>query len=37
MQVGVISYGPKKCGNGKPGVFTRVANYLEWIVENMEP
>ena len=33
IQVGVTSYGPKKCGSGKlPGVYTRLTHFYEWIL-----
>lgn len=45
--VGVVSYGasfPRKdgvifnCGTNEwPGVYTRVASYMDWILENLEP
>ncbi|KAJ8985954.1 hypothetical protein NQ317_010712 [Molorchus minor] len=37
MQYGIVSYGPRHCGmNGNPSIYTRVGNYLEWILDNME-
>ncbi|XP_065078963.1 uncharacterized protein LOC135701937 [Ochlerotatus camptorhynchus] len=32
--VGFYSYG-EQCSNGNPGVFTRIASFVEWIRENM--
>ena len=36
-QVGVVSFGTSKCGNGSPGVYTRVVAFMDWIGQNMEP
>lgn len=32
--LGVVSYGPKNCGSG-PGVYAKVAYFLDWILENI--
>ncbi|KAE8573468.1 ovochymase-1 [Halyomorpha halys] len=34
--VGVVSYG-KGCALGYPGIYTRVSNYVPWIVKNVWP
>lgn len=35
---GIISYGPVVCGTeGVPDVNTKVAAYLEWIVDTIRP
>ena len=36
-QVGIVSYGTKTCGIGKPTIATRVTAFLEWIQANLEP
>ena len=36
--VGVVSFGPTPCGmDGWPGVYTKVADFVPWILENMRP
>ncbi len=37
IQVGVVSFGSKKCGNGVPAVYTRVTAYTRWIADNLKP
>ena len=34
--VGVVSGGSYKCGVGAPAIFTRVAPYRQWIVDNLK-
>ena len=35
--VGLVSFGPRQCGSDTPGVYTRVADYLSWILDNLKP
>merc|ERR1711935_15042 len=36
-QIGLVSFGTKKCGEGVPGVYTRVAEYMDWIESKLRP
>jgi len=36
-QVGIVSFGTKSCGIGKPTIATRVTAFLRWIHSNLEP
>ena len=37
IQIGIVSYGPRNCGSGLPGVYTRVSAYIDWIQRNLKP
>lgn len=37
FQIGVVSYGARRCAERKPSVYTRVSRYMEWIRENLRP
>ncbi|KAF2896511.1 hypothetical protein ILUMI_09660 [Ignelater luminosus] len=37
IEYGVVSFGPGTCGQGFPGVYTRVDYYMDWILDNMKP
>ncbi len=36
VQVGIVSFGSPDCGNGLPGVYTRVEPYMPWIIRNIQ-
>ena len=36
-QVGLVSFGTSKCGEGEPGVYTKIEGYLDWIAKHLEP
>ncbi|XP_044265437.1 uncharacterized protein LOC123011852 [Tribolium madens] len=37
VQQGIVSFGPIDCGNVPfPGVYTRVAYYMDWILDNLK-
>merc|ERR1719300_1488431 len=29
--MGIVSFGSRRCGSGKPGVYTRVESFIPWI------
>jgi len=33
--LGLVSFGTKQCGSGKPGVYTRVESFVPWIKRNL--
>jgi len=33
--IGIVSFGSKKCGNGVPGIYTRVEKFIPWVREQM--
>ena len=35
-QVGLVSYGSGECGVGEPGVYVRVASYMDWIESHLK-
>ncbi|CAG7722892.1 unnamed protein product [Allacma fusca] len=38
FQIGIVSYGPTRCGSGGlPGIYTRITEYMDWILNTMEP
>ncbi|RZC43210.1 uncharacterized protein BDFB_002243, partial [Asbolus verrucosus] len=38
VQQGIVSFGPRDCGREPvPGVYTRVAFYMDWILDNIKP
>ncbi|KAF2896510.1 hypothetical protein ILUMI_09659 [Ignelater luminosus] len=37
IEYGIASFGPVACGQGFPGVYTRVVYYMDWILDNLKP
>lgn len=36
FQYGVVSLGPKECAkDGQPALYTKVSNFLKWILDNI--
>ena len=35
--LGIVSFGSKVCGNGRPSVYTRVSQYVDWIQLHLLP
>ncbi|XP_022902338.2 serine protease easter-like [Onthophagus taurus] len=36
VQIGLVSYGPQRCGKDFPGVYTRLSSYTKWILDNIK-
>jgi len=36
IQIGITSFGSTYCGKGRPGVYTRVSAYIDWIKANLK-
>ena len=34
--LGLVSYGSRRCGDGRAGVYTRVASYTQWVRDIMD-
>jgi len=34
--LGVVSFGASECGNGSPGIYSRVEHFLPWIKKNLK-
>ncbi|KNC82005.1 hypothetical protein, variant [Sphaeroforma arctica JP610] len=35
--LGVVSFGSQDCADGNPGVYTKIADYVDWIESHTEP
>merc|ERR1712013_164518 len=33
--IGIVSFGSRSCGSGKPGVYTRVSDFIPWIRQSI--
>lgn len=33
--IGLVSFGSKNCGDGRPGIYTRVSTFIPWIEDTM--
>lgn len=36
VQQGIVSYGPAHCASNLPGIYTKVAYYMDWILDNIK-
>ena len=36
FQTGIVSFGSTVCGSSRPGVYTRVSNFIDWISDSLE-
>ena len=34
--LGLVSYGSRRCGDGRAGVYTRVASYTQWVQDTLD-
>ena len=34
--LGLVSYGSRRCGDGRAGVYTRVASYTQWVRDTLD-
>ena len=34
--LGLVSYGSRRCGDGRAGVYTRVASYTQWVRDTVD-
>lgn len=38
FQAGIVAFGPTNCGSGsRPGVYSKVSYYIDWIRSQLEP
>ncbi|XP_047512094.1 serine protease easter-like [Pieris napi] len=35
VQYGIVSFGPRRCGSDRPGFYTDVTKYINWILDNI--
>jgi len=34
--LGIVSFGSRNCGDGRPAIYTRVSSFIPWIVKNLK-
>ena len=37
VQVGIVSFGSVRCGDGSPGIYTNIVAFRSWIEANLKP